>query len=148
MGPKSVTAIPARSRQQALDWSLVLVSQGIENTIEYEAEERGWRLLVDGNDVQRALQTIRQYKVENRPPSWRHTLPWTGLIYDWRSVAWFVLLTVIFALGQSQYPSLTAAGMMNRDAVWSGQWWRLFTAVTLHRDVSHFVSNLTTGVVL
>jgi len=144
----SFAAIPARSKQQALDWSLVLVSQGIENTIELAPETQGWQLVVDRKDCQRAIQSIRQYKIENRSPAWRQTLPWPGLIFDWRSVAWFMLLALIFMLGQTRYPFLAKAGMMDREAVWSGQWWRLFTAVTLHRDLSHLASNLTSGIVL
>jgi membrane associated rhomboid family serine protease len=131
-----------------MDWSLVLVSQGIESTIEYAEEDGVWRLLVDGNNGQRALQALRQYRVENRTPTWRQQLRWTGLIFDWRSVAWFLLLAVIFLVGQAQYPVLTQAGMMDRQAVWAGQWWRLFTAVTLHRDLTHLISNLTAGVLL
>jgi hypothetical protein len=37
----SVSRIPARTRRQAMDWSLVLTSQGIEHTIEHQ-EETGW----------------------------------------------------------------------------------------------------------
>ena len=141
--------IPTRSKQQALDWSVVLLSQGIESTIERASEDGGgWRLIVDGNDSQRALQALRQYKVENRAPIWRHNLPWTGVVFDWRSVAWFVLLSAIFAFGQTRYSFLPAAGMMDRQAVWSGQWWRLFTAVTLHRDATHLASNMSTGILL
>src|SRR5258708_2641 len=46
---RTFAAIPARSKQQALDWSLVLVSQGIESTIERVPEER-WQLVVESND--------------------------------------------------------------------------------------------------
>lgn len=140
--------IPTRSQQQALDWSLVLASQGIECTIERAVEEGGWRLVVDGNECQRAIQAIRQYKLENRLPVWRQELPWTGLIFDWRNLAWFLLLGVIFLLGQTRYPHLAEAGMMDRQAVWSGQWWRLFTAVTLHRDLAHLASNAMVGILL
>src|SRR5438309_507896 len=93
--------IAARSKQQALDWSLVLLSQGIENTIDRGMEDGRWRLLVDGNDSQRAIQALRQYRTENRAPVWVRALPWTDLVFDWRSLAWFLLLTVIFFLGQT-----------------------------------------------
>lgn len=140
--------IPARSKKQALDWSLVLVSQGIESTIEPAAAEGGWHLVVDGNDSQRAFQTLRQYKAENGTPAWRQTLPWTGLVFDWRSLAWVVLLAAIFILQETPNSTLTHAGMMDSQAVRSGQWWRLFTAVTIHRDIAHLAANLTTGFLL
>jgi len=140
-------SIPTRSRQQALDWSLVLVSQGIESTIEPASEGPGWQLVLAQSDCQRAIQAIRQYKVENRTPLWQQTVPWTGLIFDWRGLAWCAFLLVLFAYGES-HPHLVKAGLMDRQAVWSGEWWRLFTAVTLHRDLHHLVSNLVAGVLL
>ena len=38
--------IRVRSEKQAMDWSLVLASQGIENTIDYVEESAAWGLLV------------------------------------------------------------------------------------------------------
>ena len=140
--------IPARSKQQALDWSLVLLSQGIESILERVPEADGWRLVVGGNDSQRALQALRQYRTENRAPVWRQRVAWTGLIFDWRNLAWFLLLIVIFVLGETRFSFLRGAGVMDSRAVWSGQWWRLFTAITLHRDLPHLVSNITVGIVL
>jgi membrane associated rhomboid family serine protease len=58
------------------------------------------------------------------------------------------LLGLIFLLDQNQDSYLTRAGMMDRQAVWAGQWWRVFTAVTLHRDIAHLASNVTAGIVL
>ena len=141
-------AIPTRSKQQALDWSLVLVSQGIESTIEPVPETDRWQLIVAGSQSQRAIQVLRQYRVENPSPAWRQHLDWNGLIFDWRNVAWFLLLALIFALDASHHLTLTKAGVMDSQAVWSGQWWRLFTAVTLHRDLPHLASNLTVGILL
>src|SRR5205085_5182165 len=79
---------------------------------------------------------------------WRQELPWKGLIFDWRNLAWFLVLAVIFVFDETRSSYLTKAGMMDRQAVWAGQWWRLFTAVTLHRDLSHLVSNVTAGILL
>jgi len=46
---ESATArIPVRSRRQAMDWSLVLLSQGIETTILPPGEDGNWSLLVPG----------------------------------------------------------------------------------------------------
>ncbi len=43
------THIPARSRGQAMDWSLVLASQGLEHAIA-GPDETGWGLLVAETD--------------------------------------------------------------------------------------------------
>lgn len=143
-----LSLIPTRSRQKALDWSLVLLSQGIESTIERAEDGASWALGVRPSDLERAIQVLRQYKVENRAPAWRQPLPWNELIFDWRSLAWFLLLLMIFAGQQSPDSPFTSAGLMDTQAVRSGQWWRLFTAVTLHRDLAHLVSNMTVGLVL
>jgi len=140
--------IPARSKQQALDWSLVLVSQGIQSIIESDPEQEGWRLVVDGHESQQAIRALRQYKLENKAPIWRRKVPWTGLMFDWRCAACFLLLAFLFVLSETRCAYLRPAGWMDNQAVWSGQWWRPFTAVTLHRDLPHLVSNLTAGFLL
>ncbi len=73
------TRIPARSRGQAMDWSLVLASQGIEHVIEGPDETGwprnprsseppgpyaplGWGLLVAEPDHGAALTAIRLYR--------------------------------------------------------------------------------------
>ena len=140
--------IRARSERQAMDWSLVLVSQGIETRIERGEENRGWQLVVDPPDHERALLAIRHYRAENRGRAWLQELPWTGLIFDWRSVAWFVLPVILLVLSETRFPHLRASGVMDSDAVRSGEWWRLFTAITLHQDLGHLAANVTTGVVL
>src|SRR5688500_16356435 len=58
--------IPVKSERQAMDWSLVLVSQGIESTIERVPESDRWQLSVPSGDYARAVQALRQYHVENK----------------------------------------------------------------------------------
>ena len=55
MQPMSA-AIPARTERQAMDWSLVLVSQGIATTIERDPEANLWRLIIDAPDYPRAFR--------------------------------------------------------------------------------------------
>ena len=140
--------IPTRSERQAMDWSLVLVSQGIDATIERTPEENTWQLVVNAPDYPRAIQAIRQYRAENRRPIWRQELPWTGLMFDWRGLLPLLFLVFLFAVEVTGRADLSDAGMMDNQGVRAGQWWRLFTAVTLHRDLTHLVANLTTGFLL
>ena len=37
---------------------------------------------------------------------------------------------------------------MNSEAVSAGEWWRIFTAITLHSDASHLAANVSTGFLL
>jgi membrane associated rhomboid family serine protease len=140
--------ITARSERQAMDWSLVLVSQGIENTIERSAETQQWQLSVPRFDYQRAVQAIRQYHVENKRGAWVREIPWSGLLFDWRAAAWALLVIAIFFVDEMRGDALQGAGLMSNALVAKGEWWRLFTAVTLHADVGHLAVNVTTGFLL
>ncbi len=140
--------IPVRTERQAMDWSLVLVSQGIEATIERDPEADLWRLVINAPDYPRALQAIRLYRAENRHQIWRQQLPWTGLVFDWRSILPLAFIVFLYAMEVTGRGELRAAGMMDNQAVHAGQWWRLFTAVTLHGDLAHLTANVTTGLLL
>jgi len=137
--------IPARSRTEAMDWSLVLVSQSIETALEH-TPEAGWELAVASEDYERALEAIRLYRAENRGWPWQRRILRSGLLFDWGSLAWVGLVVLFFCLDERV--GLQRAGLMIRPAVGQGEWWRLFTAIWLHADVSHLVFNATLGFVL
>jgi hypothetical protein len=126
--------IPVRSHQQAMDWSLVLVSQGIETAIEQSADGGSWALVTSRTDHGAALRTLRQYGLENKGWPWRQTLPWTRTHFDWGSLAWVGLL-IFFYWFTDVTAGLRVSGVMDSTAVLSGQWWRVFTAMTLHGDL-------------
>ncbi len=138
--------IPARSRRQAMDWGLVLVSQGIESTIAFAEEERTWSLLVSAEEHVPALEAIRLYEWENRHWPWRQPVFPGGLIFDGGSLAWMLLVGAFYCLSSAN-PAMRAAGVMDAAAVTHGEWWRLFTAVWLHADLSHLASNAGLGLV-
>jgi rhomboid protease GluP len=140
--------ITARSERQAMDWSLVLVSQGIENTIERSPETQQWQLSVPRVEYQRAIHAIKQYHVENKRGAWVREIPWSGLLFDWRAAAWALIVIAIFFVNETGGNALQKAGVMSNALVAKGEWWRLFTAVTLHGDVGHLAVNVTTGFLL
>lgn len=131
-----------------MDLSLVLASQGIEHVIEHPTDEHGWRVTLDARTYERGVESWNKYRAENRRRGWQQPLPFTGMLFDWRSAVWFAVLAAIFVLEQTRLPSLHDAGLMDNAAVRKGEWWRLFTAVTLHGDVTHLLANVTTGVLL
>ena len=128
-----------------MDWSLVLASQGIETSIGAPAEERGWHLTVTESDYRRALESLRQYRQENRARRWLHPVPGSDLVFDFSSGVWLVLLTAFYAIDAAQFGHLRAVGMVDSPVVQAGEWWRLFTAIMLHADLAHLAANLTTG---
>lgn len=131
-----------------MDWSLVLASQGIEAAIERDSETGRWRLVVNEGDAARARQAIRLYLLENRNRRWQQEWQFTGLLFDWRCLFWAAYLAVMFFFSEALPEDLPQAGRMDAAAVARGQWWRLFTATTLHADIGHLAANLSTGVVL
>lgn len=140
--------IPVHTERQAMDWSLVLVSEGIEATIERNVEGDKWQLVVNSPDYSRAIHALRQYRIENRSQVWRQEFPGTGLIFDWSSAFVVLFLLFIHAVEASGRGNLRAVGLMDNHAVHAGQWWRMFTAVALHSDVGHLAANATTGLLL
>lgn len=137
------TQIPARNRRQAMDWSLVLASQGIEHVIEHD-DVAGWSLAVAAAVHKTALAQIHQYRLENRHWRWRKPLFQPDLFFDWSSLVWVSLTIFFYALSGSR-PGLRWAGVMDAAALTGGEWWRLFTAVWLHADLAHLAANLVFG---
>jgi membrane associated rhomboid family serine protease len=129
-----------------LDWSLVLLSQGIEHSVERSEEASGWELQVAAQDSENALKAIHLYQAENRHWPWRRKLFKPGVLFDWASLSWVILLCLFFWLSEA-YPALRTFGEMDASAVTRGQWWRVFTAIWLHADLAHLASNAVLGVV-
>ena len=138
------TRIPVRSRRQAMDWSLVLVSQGIDSTVEV-SEEAGWGLVVAAADYERSLAVLRQYRLENLHWPWRQQVH-RAVLFDWGSLAWVFLLGAFYWL-DARAPGMHAAGVMDGEAVAHGQWWRLVTAMFLHADPGHLAANAGFGLI-
>lgn len=141
-----LTVIECRSQVQALDWSLVLVSQGIENVITRREEDSAWLLEIAEADFARATESLALYERENRKP-WQREVKWTGLLFDVRAAIWFVALILFHFSAEVLQKNFHLPGAVDRGAVLHGEWWRVFTAVTLHADVAHLLANVTIGFV-
>jgi rhomboid protease GluP len=139
--------VPVRSKRQALDWSLVLISQGIETTIDHAGDYIGWGLLVASQDCEKALHVLRQYRSENRGWPWRRQMFAAGLLFDAGSLVWAALVILFYWLSIARV-GFRDAGVMDGQSVAQGEWWRLFTAIFLHADLAHLASNTTMGIVL
>ncbi|HEX4262770.1 MAG TPA: rhomboid family intramembrane serine protease [Verrucomicrobiae bacterium] len=141
------TRIPTGSRRQAMDWSLVLVSQGIETVIDSDGES-GWGLIVPEQEYGRALEVLRQYRAENRHWPWRQKISPKGILFDWGSVGWVLLIGFFYWIQTHAGAGFRNAGLMDAIAVSHGEWWRLFTAIFLHADLGHLAMNASIGLLL
>ncbi|MCP5517384.1 MAG: rhomboid family intramembrane serine protease [Verrucomicrobiales bacterium] len=140
--------IRARSRRQAMDWSLVLASQGIEPVIQHVPDEGGWGLRVNAGHHEAALAAIQQYRRENRGWRWRHRVASSEFTFHWGALVWGWGLILFHWWSAAWAGGLENAGAMNHRVAETGEWWRLFTATTLHADLGHLSSNVATGFVV
>ena len=129
------------SRRTVTEAALVLAAMQIPHRTQWRGH--AWLLLIPAQDVVRAEAQLRSYDAENRrqvaPPPYIHVFErgWVGVL---------VFLAILWLL-----PNLEAEGtfgwdwredgLMQAGLVQEGQWWRTFTALTLHGDLGHIVGN-------
>ena len=110
--------------------------------------EGEFRLEVDQADAAYALQHLLQYEAENRarppppPPPYIYPHAWIGCLF-------YVLVLVGVAAALSHGVARLDAfdvGELDAQRVQGGQWWRAWTALTLHLDGPHLAANLLAGV--
>jgi membrane associated rhomboid family serine protease len=132
--------IRARSEQQALDWSLVLVSQGITCVLDRDPDSGAWQLALGPTDHPRALEALRLFNRESRRSRWEHALPDSELRFHSGVLLWVTVLSLLHVVSDRLTGGTFAYGAASR-----GEWWRAFTAVWLHSDLAHLAANALTG---
>jgi rhomboid protease GluP len=134
-------------RANCAERAFVLTAVGIEHEMSESAE--GFSLWVDPVNAQAAHSHLLHYQHESRrppPPAPRTPRP----VYAWAwvgSAAYaLVLLGVALAISRG-WGRLDAfeAGALDAGLVRQGQWWRAWTALTLHLDAAHIAANLLAG---
>jgi membrane associated rhomboid family serine protease len=146
-GPEpGLVRIAVRNRQQAMEWSLVLVSQGLETGIDF-GQERGWGVMVSTEAEAQALSILRLYRLENQGWRLRRPVSMHGALFDSGVFFWVALMVVVFCWSEGS-GRIRDAGVMNGGMVSHGQWWRLCTAITLHADAAHLAGNMAMGALL
>jgi membrane associated rhomboid family serine protease len=149
LSDKYVPVGTTRSGYQAELWSLVLLSAGIANLIEREAAD--FVLMTAASQAQRAEFEIDHYERENRdwpPPknlpgseySEISARPPTVLMMG--GLAILHQITGPFVAGNEWFRQGAAD---SRAILEGGEWWRLITAMTLHSDPVHLLSNISIG---
>jgi len=148
VNPEDRGTLPARDRRQAMDWCLVLLSQGIESTAVPDPDSGQWQLRVSLGQAEEAASALQLYEQENRNWPLRQRLPWPGFAFDWTVLAWVGLMITLFALQSRPGSPVEADGICNAGLMRTGEWWRTVTATTLHADLGHLSMNLVFGVFL
>lgn len=140
----------APDRNRIRVWSLVLDSRGIPCCLEQRVENLA--LLVPTASLEQACEELRQFERNNRnwpsPPP-----PPRPLVENTLATISVLILLATFhnvtRLGVSAAEGLPIdwirLGSANAARILDGEWWRLVTALTLHSDVVHLLSNLCIG---
>lgn len=140
------TVFRSPRRRDCEERLLVLTAVGVEGVVARAQDE--FLLQVAPADAGYAVQHLLQYEAENRPPPPQPPSP-PVYGYAWAGCAVYVLvlLGVAFALSNGLV-RLDAFDLGELDAarVQAGQWWRAWTALTLHLDGPHLAANLVAGV--
>lgn len=114
-------------------------------------------LLVPAPVAAHALEQIVRYESEHQvgQDRWRHSedalaRPRQAAVGARFGAMGLVLVLVFFAFAQTTYlgsRDWLDAGRLQAGLVRDGEWWRVFTALTLHLDMAHLLGNLVFGVV-
>lgn len=137
------------SGRQARLWSLVLRSRRVPHRL--RAMGGGYTVQVPGRFVRQAVDEIRLYQQENITP--HPSIPLPPVEERTRATLTAMLgLCAFFVLSRRPWPELglyphhfSRLGTGDAAAALSGEWWRLFTALTLHADPAHIASNAVIG---
>lgn len=129
-------------RRDMMEYLAVLGAADIPTRV--VPRDRGYMIQVPTADAERAQKEIAAYDEESRhwPPAW--ATPGTDMEeISLISVVVAVAMVVWFGLTGPYHHEVIwfAAGAADAKLVMQGEWWRLFTALTLHSDVGHVTSN-------
>jgi membrane associated rhomboid family serine protease len=137
-------------RQTARLWSLVLDSRGVPCCIDQGTD--GLELLIPRWHLERAYDELRRFIENNR--GWPSPLPPSRPVIENTIVTLSVLVLLAAFYNVTGLHVVGTDGMIidwhhagsgQAGRVLDGEWWRLVTALTLHGDVVHLISNLAIG---
>ncbi len=139
------TVFRTAHRRECNDRLLVLIAVGVDASINLTGDE--FLLQVPADRAGEAARHLRQYDAENRPPP-PPPPPAPLYPYAWVGCAGYLLVLVGVAWVLSNgLVRLDAFDLGELDAgrVQAGEWWRAWTALTLHLDAPHLAANLAAG---
>jgi membrane associated rhomboid family serine protease len=126
-------------RQLASEWELTLIAQGLSPILWNDPEGVG--LSVPEEEAERARAALSVFDGENvqRPPPPVERFRPEGFFAG--AVVGVVLLLVFIVTTHIQNVPWLARGSADARSILNGELWRIITALTLHADVAHALSN-------
>jgi rhomboid protease GluP len=125
----------------AEEWELVLLAQGLCPTMRRSAD--GVALCVSAGEVDRARAALLAYESENPPKLAEQREPLGAADSFAASAVAGLLLLAFFSVTVISNPTMSwfERGSADAHKILNGELWRTVTALTLHSDVAHALSN-------
>jgi rhomboid protease GluP len=135
--------IPLRvTRDQRLveEWELVLLAQGLSPTVRRSAD--GAALCVPAGEMDRARAALSAYESENPAKLAERPEPMGASSFAASAIVGLLILA-FFSVTVLSNPTMAwfERGSADADKILNGELWRTVTALTLHADVAHALSN-------
>lgn len=134
-------------RKASMDSRLVLESVGIQSELIRSAND--WIVVVERGDEAASIEELKAYRMDSMSdhhPLTRRSPVFGGAIAG--ACCYALVIVSIFTLAETRAYEMEwfESGCMRAGDVMSGQLWRTVTALTLHVDLSHLMSNLAFGI--
>ncbi|WDQ15712.1 rhomboid family intramembrane serine protease [Rhodopirellula sp. P2] len=145
--PEPEIVFRSPSHGDCLEARLVLESVGISSEMLQRSGD--WCLVVSDDQVNAAFAELQSYR-NDRLAEATQSLPQKPLVFGGAIAgvvyyAIFLLSVAVLAETSAYGIDWRAVGQMNAGEVMNRQWWRTITALTLHADAGHLLSNLVFG---
>ncbi len=140
----TVRVTPRRGR--AREWALALAAEGLSSRV--TSAPGGFALEVAEERLAQAAAVIDAYEHEN-PERGAHERKTAAPPFSSAGLVAGGLLLAFFLVTGERDPNSHwfARGSANADRILSGELWRSVTALTLHADLRHALSNAATGTI-
>jgi membrane associated rhomboid family serine protease len=148
--PAETTEVYSSTRRSDCDErAFMLAAVGIPSTIWFDGS--GFALNVASADAATALFHLHSYDAERRasggPAAPAPAVPPYRAAWVGSAVYVAVLCGVAIAISTGLWPAdAFERGALDAAQMHGGQWWRAWTALTLHADAAHLIGNLGAGV--
>lgn len=147
MSVEAIEIYRSATRADCAERAFVLTAVGVPHEMTQSAE--GFSLWVDLANLDQARDQLLYYQQESRrPPAPEALAPPQLYAHAWVGSAIYVLVLLGVAVAiSSGFGRLDAfdLGELNAGLVRQGQWWRAWTALTLHLDAAHIAANMGAG---
>ncbi|MEO8603571.1 MAG: rhomboid family intramembrane serine protease [bacterium] len=131
-------ATPDRGR--ADEWALALNALAIDARIDW-VPQHGFVVVVGADDAPRALVTLTAYDRDTAPRPQRPLVPEYGPSLTALIAAAVLCVIFVFSGPRDGDHFWFAAGSADATRIAAGEWWRNVTALLLHADFLHVLSN-------